>query len=61
MTNERALELLMFERECVKRADTCDRDCMNCELVQDADEIVQMYTFVINKMATEIYPRQIRF
>lgn len=44
----RAIELLEIERECVTR--DCDRDCANCELVQDRDELVTMYNTVIAQM-----------
>lgn len=44
----RAIELLEIERECVTR--DCDRDCANCDLVQEQDEIVAMYDEVISRM-----------
>lgn len=48
MTKDRALELLKIERECVLRNETgCDRDCAKCDLVQDTDELLKMYKFVI--------------
>ena len=53
MTAERAIELLKIERECVKRADTCGRDCANCKLVQDDKELIAMYDFVIRYFELE--------
>ena len=77
MTNKRAMELLMIERACVRRAsgmecmcglsedgcaqwagyekteEECNRDCANCELVQDSKELLEMYDFVIRKMIEE--------
>lgn len=47
MNYKLALELLEIERECVKRSGECDRDCGSCELVQDQDELLEMYDFVI--------------
>ena len=42
MTNERILELLEIEKRCLLR--DCDRDCAKCDLVQDRDELEEMYT-----------------
>ena len=69
MTNQRALELLMIERTCVrmgsgmdydllkrgyvKTSSECNRDCANCVLVQDSKELLEMYDFVISKMINE--------
>lgn len=48
MTKDRALELLKIEHECVLRNENgCDRDCANCDLVQETDELLEMYKFVI--------------
>ena len=45
---ERALELLKIEKKCISKSDTCDRKCSNCALVQDSEELLDMYNFVIN-------------
>ena len=50
MPLERALELLKIERECISRANTCNRDCANCELVQDDKELLEMYDLTIGIM-----------
>ena len=49
MTTERMIELLKTEHECMLRGshDDCDRNCADCELVQDDDELHEMYTNVI--------------
>lgn len=49
MTIQRMLELLEIEHECMLRGshDDCDRNCADCELVQDDDELHEMYTDVI--------------
>ena len=44
MTNERALELLGIERQCLLRnRDGCDRNCAECDLVQEDEELEEMY------------------
>ena len=50
MTVQRMIELLKIEHECMLRGahDDCDRDCANCELVQDDSELHEMYTSVIS-------------
>lgn len=49
MTKERMIELIEIEHECMRRGahSECDRDCANCELVQDDQELDEMYTVVI--------------
>ena len=49
MTNERMIELLEIEHECMLRGshDDCDRNCADCELVQDDGDLHEMYTNVI--------------
>ncbi len=49
MNYSRVLEILRTERECVSRNDgtNCDRDCANCDLVLDAEEILEAYTIAI--------------
>lgn len=45
----RMIELLKIEHECMLRGahDDCDRNCADCELVQDDGELHEMYTNVI--------------
>lgn len=52
MTIERMIELLEIEHECMLRGshNGCDRDCLNCDLVQDDGELHEMYTNVIEIM-----------
>lgn len=49
MTEQRMVLLLEIEHECMLRAShgDCDRKCEDCELVQDDDELHEMYTDVI--------------
>ena len=43
MTIDEAIALVKIERECVIRADVCDRKCEKCDLVQDSTELTDMY------------------
>ncbi len=51
MTDERILELLKIERECVLRNKNgeCDRNCVNCDLVQEDEDLLEMYDEVIKQ------------
>lgn len=54
MKLQRVKELMEIERECVTRGSECDRDCGNCELVQDADELIEAFNIVIIEMNKRI-------
>ena len=43
MTIDEAIALVKIERECVIRADVCDRKCKKCDLLQDSTELTDMY------------------
>ena len=47
---EQIIEILEKERECVKRnvGKGCDRDCGNCDLVLEDEEILTAYTLAIS-------------
>lgn len=47
MQDTRVIELLKIERECIRKSSSCDRRCGNCELVQDTDELLEMYKTAI--------------
>lgn len=47
MDIQRAKRLLQIEKECITRADSCNRVCAVCDLVQDAQELLNVYDFVI--------------
>lgn len=49
MKDEKILELLKIERECVKRNmdGRCDRECARCDIVQSSKELIKMYDAVI--------------
>ena len=44
MNLRRAAELMNIEKQCVKRASTCDRDCAKCDLVQENSELIEAYS-----------------
>lgn len=59
MTHERAIELLKIERECINRnyqpfGKNCDRNCSKCDLVQNPEELLKMYDYVIDAMEKEL-------
>lgn len=43
MTIDEAIALVKIERECVIRADACDRKCEKCDLLQDSTDLTDMY------------------
>ena len=43
MTIDEAIALVKIERECVIRANVCDRKCEKCDLLQDSTELIDMY------------------
>lgn len=49
MTIHRVLELLRIELECIKRnnGSSCDRNCSQCDLVQDSQELIDCYETAI--------------
>ena len=47
MTYDRAIEVILNEMECVKNANTCDRNCGNCNLVLPDIDILQAYNVSI--------------
>lgn len=58
MDNQRAIELLKIERECINRnnqpfGQNCDRKCSKCDLVQNTDELIEMYDWVIGYLERE--------
>lgn len=53
MTIQRMTELLAFERKCVESASECDRNCAECNLVQDTNELLDMYNEVISLLKAQ--------
>lgn len=60
MTNERAVEIIQTEKKCVARANICDRDCANCDLVLPEEDILTAYDMAIKALGgirvTAVYP-----
>ena len=50
MELKRMYELLNIERECIMRQ--CDRDCANCDLVQNESELILMYNILITMIGS---------
>lgn len=55
MKTERILELLECERQCILRnsLETCNRDCINCDLLQDSDALLDMYDEVMSIISAQ--------
>lgn len=45
MTLEKLINLMQIERECITRNEhhNCNRDCENCNLVQNTDTLIKAY------------------
>ena len=48
MDKNKVIEILENEIACVKRADTCDRDCGKCPLVREDTEIISALRYAIS-------------
>lgn len=58
LSREEVLDLLKTERECVSRADRCDRDCEKCPLVRDTADLLAMYDAVIKYYGNHVLQNQ---
>lgn len=49
----RVKQLMEIERKCVhwNDLDICGQDCATCELVQDTEELLKAYDYVISVLA----------
>ena len=53
MTSETALRIMKNEKECVLRqGNSCDRDCMKCDLLLPTDEVLEAYDVVIDLLGS---------
>ena len=43
MTIDEAIALVNIEKECINRADNCNRKCNECNLVQDTNKLLDLY------------------
>ena len=48
MTKQEVLNGLHIERECVSR--DCNRDCANCDIVQERDWLLEVYDNAIRML-----------
>ena len=51
ITKQEVLNGLRIERECVSR--DCDRDCANCDIVQERDWLLSVYDNAIALLSEE--------
>lgn len=65
MTENEALNLMRIEKECINR--DCDRNCFNCDIVQEVDNLNSAYDVAIKALeevqryrATTLSPEQVR-
>ena len=49
-TNNKAIEIIKNEKECVKRAVYCNRKCETCDLVREDFEIIESYDKAIHAL-----------
>ena len=52
MDYQEVIALIKIERECVNRNNqpfgmTCDRECGKCDLLQNADDLIEMYNDIL--------------
>lgn len=50
MTNTKAISILENKIKCVERANYCNRDCANCDLVLEDFEILDAYEKAIHSL-----------
>lgn len=43
LTIDEAITLVNIEKECINRADNCNRKCNECDLVQDSNKLLDLY------------------
>lgn len=55
ITYERALYLMNIERQCIIQSDKCNRQCQDCELVQDSTELLDAYAIVIEMLRHKVW------
>lgn len=63
MKYETVIEILENEKECVQRANICDRECQVCDLVRHDDEILEALNIAIElvkaKIESKKYPSEL--
>ena len=51
MTESEAKKYMLIEKECINR--DCNRDCANCDIVQDVEDLNNAYDVAINALEQE--------
>ncbi len=54
MTEQEAKEYMENEILCIRRAETCDRDCGKCELVKETELLIEAYGAAIKALERQI-------
>lgn len=56
MNTQEAIKLMLNEIVCINTADhnECERDCANCDLVKDTDELLEAYSMAIKSLEKQI-------
>lgn len=52
MTENEAKKYMLIEKECINR--DCDRDCANCDIVQNAEDLNNAYDIAIKALEKQI-------
>ena len=52
MTWNEAKKYMLIEKECINR--DCNRDCANCDIVQDVEDLNNAYDVAINALEKQI-------
>ena len=52
MTESEAKKYMLIEKECINR--DCNRDCANCDIVQDVEDLNNAYDVAINALKKQI-------
>ena len=56
MTESEAKKYMLIEKECINR--DCNRDCANCDIVQNVEDLNNAYDVAIQALEKQI-PKQI--
>ena len=52
MTESEAKKYMLIEKECINR--DCNRDCANCDIVQNVEDLNNAYDVAINALEKQI-------
>lgn len=58
ITYDRALYLMQIERQCIIQSEKCDRQCQDCELVQNSGELLDAYAIVIEMLRHKVWDQR---